>query len=137
MTELMKKAIAKIDAEGEKGGTNQKRIAQYIIDALITDDISAGKVADGKKSLADCVKAVTGKARKHAENGCAMVEDETVYSWIREYYGITEEPKTIIMALMTRPLKTPICGMRRCRRIWKTSATILAAGLIHMSNIRC
>lgn len=27
MTELMKKAIAKIDAEGEKGGTNQKRIA--------------------------------------------------------------------------------------------------------------
>nr|DAG01586.1 MAG TPA: PcfK-like protein [Myoviridae sp. ctKkB1] len=23
-----------------------------------------------------------------------MVEDETVYSWIREYYGITEEPKT-------------------------------------------
>ena len=76
MTELMKKAIAKIDAEGEK------------------DDISAGKVADGKKSLADCVKAVTGKARKHAENGCAMVEDETVYSWIREYYGIAEEPKT-------------------------------------------
>ena len=94
MTELMKKAIAKIDAEGEKGGTNQKRIAQYIIDALITDDVSAGKVTDEKKSLADCVKAVTGKARKHAENGCAMVEDETVYSWIREYYGIAEEPKT-------------------------------------------
>ena len=40
------------------------------------------------------MKAVTGKARKHAENGCAMVEDETVYSWIREYYGIAEEPKT-------------------------------------------
>lgn len=94
MTELMKKAIAKIDAESEKGGTNQKRIAQYIIDDLITDDISAGKVADEKKSLVDCVKAVTGKAREHAENGCAMVEDETVYSWIREYYGIAEEPKT-------------------------------------------
>lgn len=94
MTELMKKAIAKIDAESEKGGTNQKRIAQYIIDVLITDDISAGKVADEKKSLADCVKAVTKKAREHAENGCAMVEDETVYSWIREYYEIAEEPKT-------------------------------------------
>lgn len=23
-----------------------------------------------------------------------MVEDGTVYSWIREYYGIAEEPKT-------------------------------------------
>ena len=34
------------------------------------------------------------KSKKHAENGCAMVEDETVYSWIREYYGIAEEPKT-------------------------------------------
>lgn len=44
MTELMKKAIAKIDSEGEKGGTNQKRIAQYIIDDLITDDISAEKI---------------------------------------------------------------------------------------------
>ncbi len=94
MTELMKKAIAKIDAEGEKGGSNQKRIAQYIIDTLITDDISAGKVTDEKKSLAGCVKAVTGKAREHAENGCAMVEDETVYSWVRKYYGIAEEPRT-------------------------------------------
>ena len=44
MTELMKKAIAKIDAESEKGGSNQKRIAQYIIDDLITDDISAEKI---------------------------------------------------------------------------------------------
>lgn len=98
MTELMKKAIAKIDAEGEKGGANQKRIAQYIIDTLITDDISAGKVTDKKKSLADCAKAVTGKARKHAENGCAMVEDETVYSWIREYYEVEEKstPSNII-----------------------------------------
>lgn len=45
-------------------------------------------------------------------------------------------PKTIIMALMTRLLKTPICSTHRCRHIWKTSAEILAAGLIHMSNIR-
>ena len=94
MTQQKRNTKAQNPAAGEKGGTNQKRIAQYIIDALITDDISAGKVADEKKSLADCVKAVTGKARKHAENGCAMVEDETVYSWIREYYGIAEEPKT-------------------------------------------
>lgn len=45
-------------------------------------------------------------------------------------------PKTTILALTTRPLKTPICSTYRCRHTWKASAAILAAGLIHMSNIR-
>lgn len=64
MTELMKKAIAKIDAEGEKGGTNQKRIAQYIIDALITDDISAGKVTDEKKEPCGLCESRDRKSKK-------------------------------------------------------------------------
>lgn len=51
MTELMKKAIAKIDAEGEKGGTNQKRIAQYIIDALITDVSVRARSRTKKRAL--------------------------------------------------------------------------------------
>lgn len=41
MTELMKKAIAKIDAEGEKGGHYEKYMAQWIIENIITDDDSA------------------------------------------------------------------------------------------------
>ena len=98
MTELMKKAIAKIDAEGEKGGSNQKQIAQYIIDNLIADDVSAEKIIDEKKSLADCMKAVESKARKLAENGCAMIKDEMVYGWVREYYKVEEKaaPSNII-----------------------------------------
>lgn len=91
MTELMKKAIAKIDAEGEKGGTNQKRIAQYIIDALITDDISAGKVTDEKKSLADCVKAVTGKQESMPRTAArwSKMKRSTLGS-----ANITESPKS-------------------------------------------
>nr|DAG43032.1 MAG TPA: PcfK-like protein [Caudoviricetes sp.] len=98
MTELMKKAIAKIDAEGEKGGSNQKQIAQYIIDDLITDDASAAKITDEKKSLADCMKSVENKAKKLAENGCAMIKDDIVYGWVREYYEVEEKaaPSNII-----------------------------------------
>ena len=98
MTELMKKAIAKIDAEAEKGGYMQKSIAQYIIDNLITDDVSAEKIIDEKKSLEDCMKSVESKARKFAEKGCAMIKDEMVYGWVREYYKVEEKaaPSNII-----------------------------------------
>lgn len=43
MTELMRKAIAKIDAEGEKGGHYEKYMAQWIIENIIIDDDSAKK----------------------------------------------------------------------------------------------
>ena len=63
MTELMQKAIAKIDAEAEKGGHTQKSIAQYIIDKLITDDVSAGKIVADDKSLSACAEAIKKKSK--------------------------------------------------------------------------
>lgn len=93
MTELMQKAIAKIDAEAEKGGHTQKRIAQYIIDKLITDDINAKKIVADDKSLSACAEEVRKKAMKFAEKNSAMIENDEVYEWVRDYYGVREAAK--------------------------------------------
>lgn len=91
MTELIQKAIDKIDKDMEK---NQalKPFAQYIIDTLIVSDNAAEKILDEKKTLTDCYSAITQKARKLALGGCAVLDNETVYDWIREYFGFTELP---------------------------------------------
>lgn len=92
MTELMKKAIEKIDKNMEKN-TSLKPFAQYIIDELIVDDSSAEKILNEKKSLSACFDAVKTKARQRAVGNCAFVEPETVYSWIREYFGFKSVPE--------------------------------------------
>lgn len=94
MTELMEKAVNKIDGEAEKGGANLKRIAQYVIDKLIYDDNSANKVLDEKKTLSDCWKNLMSRARPLAENGCAFVEPQTVYEWVSEYFGVAEKQQS-------------------------------------------
>lgn len=88
-TEKMLKAIAKIDEEAEKqSGTLAKQTAKYIIEELITDDVTATAILESGKTLADCASSISNKARKRAVDQVAVVEDWEVYGWIREYYGI-------------------------------------------------
>ena len=82
-------AINLIDEQSEKTDNHAiKRIATYILDELLTTDENAEKVLSKEKSLDKCWSFITSKAKKQAVNGCAFVENETVFSWIREYYGI-------------------------------------------------
>ena len=91
MTDLMQKAINHIDDEAEKSKNPMtKRIAQYLIDKCITNDINAQKLLDSNKSISKCVSDVTAKAKKEAVSGCAVIEDEVVFGWVREYYDITD-----------------------------------------------
>ena len=92
MSNPIDKAIEKIDKEMEKS-PSYKPFAQYIIDELIVSDEAAQKILDEKKSLAACYKAIESKARSRAVGSCAFVEPETVYSWIREYFGFPSVPK--------------------------------------------
>lgn len=92
MTELMKKAVDKIDKEMEKNSA-LKPFAQYIIDELVIDDASAEKILNEKKTLADCYKNITSKARARAVGNCAFVDPETVYEWIRQYFGFAGIPE--------------------------------------------
>ena len=52
MTELIQKAIEKIDSESEKLDVNAKKIASHIIDTYLNSDANAKKVlAELKKSF--------------------------------------------------------------------------------------
>lgn len=88
MTEKIKKAIEKLDKEAEKINTDMaKVISSHIISTHLKTDDNADIVLDKKKALNDCMKMITDNARKLAENNTAVVEDATVYEWVREYYG--------------------------------------------------
>ena len=85
MTEKIQKAIDKIDGEAEKlNNVNARVIASHIIDTYLNSDENADKVLDDKHTMKGCI---ISKARKRAENNCAMVEDDTVFDWAKDYYG--------------------------------------------------
>ena len=87
MTEIIKKAIEKVDSQAEKIDTVvAHRICEHIISKITTDE-NANKVLDKDKSLTSCLSKITANAKKQAKNGSAMVEDEEVYGWCDEYYG--------------------------------------------------
>ena len=92
MSDLINKAIEKVDKEMEKS-PSYKPFAQYIIDELIVSDEAAQKILDKKKTLAACYKDIESKARSRAVGNCAFVEPETVYTWIREYFGFSSVPQ--------------------------------------------
>lgn len=88
MTEIIQKAIEKIDAEAEKlGGGQFMIIASHIIDNYLTAESNAQKVLNEKKTLSDCMKKCSNKARAEAQSGFAIIDDETLYGWVKDYYG--------------------------------------------------
>lgn len=88
MTEKMQRAIEHIDKQAEKENSVVKIIAQYIIEDLIKTDSAADKLLDEKHTLASCFTQIKSKAKSKAVGGCACIDDNTVYAWVREYFGI-------------------------------------------------
>ena len=89
MSDLIQRAINRIDEQAEKGKALEKRIGQYIIDTCLINDADASKALDNGKTLSGCANLVTKNARKQAVGGCACVEDAVVWRWVREYYGFS------------------------------------------------
>lgn len=86
----IQEAINKIDSEADKMKDDTAvRITSYIIDNYITNVENAEKVMS--KTLSDCISSVRSKARKQAKNGYAMIEDRTVWDWVKEFYEFTDE----------------------------------------------
>lgn len=82
----IQEAINKIDSEADKMKDDTAvRITSYIIDNYITSVENAEKVMN--KKLSDCISNIRDKARKQAKNGYAMIEDRTVWNWVKEFYG--------------------------------------------------
>lgn len=94
MTDTIQAAIEKLDKEAEELKGQAQKIAQYLIDVYLKNEANAKKVLDEKKSLKDCMQIISNKARKQATANCAIIPDETVYSWISDYYGFEELQST-------------------------------------------
>ena len=71
----------------------QARLAEHLtnlIDGGNTELEDA--IVASNKSLDDCWKYITYKARKLAVDGCACIEDEVVYQWAMKFYAEKGEP---------------------------------------------
>lgn len=104
----IQEAIDKIDAEADKMKDDTAvRITSYIIDNYITNAENAEKVMS--KALSDCISNIRDKARKQAKNGYAMIEDRTVYNWVKEFYKFAtdEVAETQATAPVEEPKKEP------------------------------
>ncbi|MEE0005937.1 MAG: Cas9 inhibitor AcrIIA9 family protein [Ruminococcus sp.] len=102
--EIIQKAINKIDTEADRMKDDTAvRIASYIIDNYITSAENAEKVMN--KTLSDCISSVRSKAKKQAKNGYAMIEDRTVWNWVKKFYEfVTDE---VVETQATVPVEEP------------------------------
>lgn len=100
----IQEAINKIDSEADKMKDDTAvRITSYIIDNYITSAENAEKVMN--KTLSDCISSIKNKARKQAKNGCAMIEDRTVWNWVKKFYKfVTDE---VVETQTTAPVEEP------------------------------
>ena len=104
----IQEAIDKIDTEADRMKDDTAvRITSYIIDNYITSIENAEKVMS--KTLSDCISNIREKARKQAKNGYAMIEDRTVWNWVKEFYEFAtdEVAETRATAPVEEPKKEP------------------------------
>ena len=71
-------------------------IASYLLGRIETDECLRAKLEETNKTLKGCVDYVKSEAKKQAEDGVAMVEDNQVYDWCVHYFledNLDFEPK--------------------------------------------
>ena len=72
-------------------------IASYLLGRIETDECLRAKLEETNKTLKGCVDYVKSEAKKQAEDGVAMIEDNQVYDWCVHYFledNLDFEPKT-------------------------------------------
>lgn len=91
---------------------NEQRVLDYL--EANASDVLAEKINGGDKTLSGFFAYARGEAQKLAVNGCACVEDQTVFGWAIHYFEEDEikeptaakEPAKVIKA--TEATKTPV-----------------------------
>ena len=71
-------------------------IANYLLERIETDECLRAKLEETNKTLKGCVDYVKSEAKKQAEDGVAMIEDNQVYDWCVHYFledNLDFEPK--------------------------------------------
>ena len=106
----IQEAINKIDSEADKmkddtADDTAVKITSYIIDNYITSVENAEKVMN--KTLSDCISNIRDKARKQAKNGYAMIEDRTVWNWVKEFYEFVTDEVVETQSTAPAPVEEP------------------------------
>jgi len=83
---------------------NEQRVLEYLEENA--SDVLAEKINAGNKTLKGFFGYASGEAKKLAVNGCACIEDKTVFGWAIHYFeeeslketAAPKEPKAVIKA---------------------------------------
>lgn len=63
---------------------NQKLVLDYL--KKNASDSLREKISNGTKTLAQCWAYITGEAKKQAQNGCAVIDERTVFGWAIHFF---------------------------------------------------
>lgn len=63
---------------------NEKIVLDYLNKNV--NEVLAEKINSGEKTLAQCWNYITSEAKKLAKNGCACVDDATVFGWAVHFF---------------------------------------------------
>ncbi|EKB5536515.1 Cas9 inhibitor AcrIIA9 family protein [Listeria monocytogenes] len=58
------------------------------------------------RSISGAVKYCSSRASKHQAEGVAMIDDKTVFSWVRKYFISEKVPKSAVKATVKTTVKT-------------------------------
>lgn len=94
---------------------NEQRVLDYL--EANASDVLAEKINAGKKTLKGFFEYASGEARKTAVNGCACIDDQTVFGWAVHYFeeeDIKEteprEPKVVVKR--TEAVEKPVTAQK-------------------------
>lgn len=90
----VEEAIKKINTVIQERPNDRHRalIGEHIIDQITTEEAAEGILAP-EKTLEGAMDEIERKARERAVRNCAVIEDDVVFRWAREYFGISETTK--------------------------------------------
>lgn len=79
-------ALAKMLKEMERNHSEtEDRIHNWLCDQQDDTALMVG-ICEEDKSIAGALKYCKDKARNKAINGCAVIDDDTVFEWVYEYF---------------------------------------------------
>lgn len=68
-----------------KAGTHSEKLLLNYLEAHASDNL-ADRINAGEKTLAQCWDYIKGEAKKQAVNGCACIDDATVFGWAIHFF---------------------------------------------------
>ncbi|EAD8741635.1 hypothetical protein A5511_13200 [Listeria monocytogenes] len=72
------------------------------------------------RSISGAVKYCSSRASKHQAEGVAMIDDKTVFSWVRKYFISEKVPKSSVKATVkstaTKPEKAKVKAKKKPKK---------------------